>query len=67
MEERFFRSVPLKLSKKLRGQAPLNQIERGGMYVALGFFGAQAQKKQFRPSENRPENPQIFMERVKKF
>ena len=30
------------------------------MYVALGFSGAQAQEKQFLPSGNRPENPQIF-------
>ena len=59
------------------------KTERGGVYVALGFSGAQAEEKQFRPSGNRPENreifrfpqlsspfqenPQIFMERVKKF
>ncbi len=33
---------------------------RGGVYVALGFSGAQAEEKQFRPSGNRPENPGIF-------
>ena len=65
----------LRLSKKPVGR-PF-PIERGGVYVALGFSGAQAQEKQFRPSGNRPENPQIsaalfsfhekpqiFMERV---
>ena len=37
-----------------------SQIERGGVYVALGFSGAQAEEKQFRPSGNRPENREIF-------
>ena len=37
-----------------------SQIERGGMYVALGFSGAQAQEKQFLRSGNRPENREIF-------
>ena len=36
------------------------KTERGGVYVALGFSGAQAEEKQFRPSGNRPENPGIF-------
>ena len=33
---------------------------RGGVYVALGFSGAQAQEKQFLRSGNRPENREIF-------
>ncbi len=33
---------------------------RGGVYVALGFSEAQAEEKQFLPSGNRPENPEIF-------
>ncbi len=33
---------------------------RGGVYVALGFSGAQAEEKQFLRSGNRPENREIF-------
>ncbi len=44
----------------VRVKIPFDTQGRGGVYVALGFSGAQAQEKQFRPSGNRPENPQIF-------
>ena len=40
-------------------------IERGGVYVTLGFFGADTEGKRFLPSGNRSQNSQIFMERVK--
>ena len=63
--------APLRLSKKSCSEILL-KFERGGVYVALGFFRGQAKEKQFLRAGNRPENrifrfPQSFSMKIRGF